>query len=109
MNLFKSNSPAERLARLEKIRAKGRKHFILYTGMLGWGLSVFVITTIWAWYDDHGWHVPTDGIPPSEWGHAAFRLVLWLTAGYFFGVQMWKRFGFEDQAKSQSATTPSGS
>jgi len=100
-----TSSPA-RLARLEKIRAKGRKHFILYTGMLGWGLSVFVITTIWAWYDDHGWHVPTNGIPANEWVHTAFRLALWLTAGYFFGAGLWKRFGFENPANTQTPHSP---
>jgi hypothetical protein len=109
MNLFKQTSSPEKLARLEKIRAKGRTHFILYTGVLGWGLSVFAMTTIWAWYDNHGWHFPSEGIPLSECGHAAVRLAVWLTAGYFFGADMWKRFGFENPANAQSATTPHSS
>jgi hypothetical protein len=106
MRLFSSAAPSSKQrARLEKIRAKGRKHFIIYTGVLGWGLSVFVITTIWGWYDDYRWHFPTDGTLLRESVHSVVRLAIFLTLGYFFGARMWKRFGFQEP-NAQSPTTP---
>jgi len=100
MTFFKSTAPsAKQLERREKIRAKGRKHFIVYSGILGWGMSVFALTTLWDLHDKFGWHLPHRGSLYYESGYIAFSLVLWLTLGYFFGAAMWKRFGFEDSTK----------
>jgi hypothetical protein len=44
MSLFGPMSTRQ-IERLEKIQAKGRKHYIFYTGILGWGMSVFLLTT----------------------------------------------------------------
>src|SRR5215469_4618213 len=92
MTLSKSTALSpEQLQRLEKIRAKGRSHYILYTGMLGWGLPVFAITSIWSWHDRYGWQ-----IPPNEALHnylvlLPVKLVIWLVAGYLFCEIMWNR------------------
>jgi|HubBroStandDraft_6_1064221.scaffolds.fasta_scaffold571521_2 hypothetical protein len=52
MNLFKPAvlSPKQ-IERRNRIRAKGRNHYIFYTGILGWGMSVFLMTTSWELYD----------------------------------------------------------
>ncbi len=55
----------------KRIRAKGRKHYIFYTGILRYGMSVFVLTTFWNWHGEYGWHVP----PP---GYFAFSIILGL-------------------------------
>jgi hypothetical protein len=92
MSLFKPTVPSEKQReRLEKIRAKGRTHFILWRGMLGWGFTVFLITSIVAWHERHGWHIPTEGIDHQDSVMIPLRLVIWLVAGYFFGASMWKR------------------
>ena len=89
MPLFKiaALSPM-RIEYRKRIRAKGRKHYILYTGILRWGTSVFVLTTLWNWHGEYGWHIP----PP---GYLAFSiilgLVIWSAAGYLWGAYMWKR------------------
>jgi|HubBroStandDraft_2_1064218.scaffolds.fasta_scaffold15974_5 hypothetical protein len=76
----------------KRIRAKGRKHYIIYTGILRWGMSMFVLATLWNWHGGYGWHIP----PP---GYLAFSiilgLVIWSVAGYFWGAYMWKRL-FEE-------------
>ena len=48
----------KQIERLEKIRAKGRKHYIFYTGILGWGnVSVSaddileLVRQIWVAFD----------------------------------------------------------
>jgi hypothetical protein len=38
-------SPSQ-LKSWEKIRVKGKTHFVLYRGVLGWGLYMFVVLTI---------------------------------------------------------------
>src|SRR6516165_3231211 len=71
-----------------RIRAKGRKHYIVYTGILRWGLSMFLLTTLGNWYEEYGWHFPARG---HLWFSVISGLVIWLVAGYFAGAYMWKR------------------
>ena len=89
----------------KRIRAKGRKHYIFYTGILRYGMSVFVLTTFWNWHGEYGWHVP----PP---GYFAFSiilgLVIWSSVGYFWGAYMWKRLFEELPAKMGSSSKMSG-
>jgi hypothetical protein len=85
MSLFGPMSP-KRIERLEKIRAKGRKHYIFYQGILGWGMSVFLLTTVWNWYDKSGWHFPSRG---ALYYSIIVGLPLWSFAGYIWGAVMW--------------------
>ena len=82
----------------KKLVAKGRSHFIFYTGMLRWGGSVFVLTTLWSWHGRYGWHAPPRAELLSNSLYVAFRLALWLTGGYFFGVRLWRKIVLEDTA-----------
>jgi len=59
LHFFDPNSTSSKLLEFrDKTRAKGRKHFIFYTGMLGCGAPVFVLSTLWNWHEKYGWHVP---------------------------------------------------
>ena len=84
------------------IRAKGRKHYIFYTGSLRSGMSVFALTTLWDWHDKYGWHAPVLANLYHESADIAFRLVIWLTVGYFWGAAMWKQFRFADATDVES-------
>ena len=44
-NLFELS--ASQLKSWEKIRLKGKRHFILYRGVLGWGLYMFFVMTLY--------------------------------------------------------------
>ena len=81
--------PAKQIECRKRIRAKGRKHYIFYTGILRWGMSLFVLTTLWNWYGKYGWQIPPRG-------YLCFSIivgsVIWSVAGYFWGACMWKRF-----------------
>jgi hypothetical protein len=81
-------SPAQ-MERREKTRAKGRKHYILYRGILGWEMSVFVITNLWDWRRRYGWHVPQSR--GDLYLDLLFGLVLWSVMGYFVGAILWKQ------------------
>jgi hypothetical protein len=71
-------SPRQIESRL-KIFAKGRKHFILYRGILGWGLTCFIGTTVWDWHHKYGWHLPPQR---AVFFDVLVGLVLWSAGGY---------------------------
>ncbi len=88
MRWFKPPIPsAKQIERLKVLQARGRKHYILYRGVLGWGLLVFLLKTSWRWYHLYGWHVPARG---DMYESFLIELPIWLVAGYFFGAFMWK-------------------
>lgn len=96
MPLFKPAVPTPKLIeRRKSIQARGRRHYIFYRGVLGWGLPVFVLTTLWSWHDSHGWHVPRPASTHLEIERLAVRLIIWSVAGYFFGATMWKTHGLD--------------
>ena len=88
-----------------RIRAKGRKHYILYVGILRFGVPLFLIMTLWRWHDSYRWHLPPRGDFSIVCAAIAFSLAVWLTAGYFFAVAMWKRMRFEDSSGVESKRT----
>lgn len=106
MKLFKRTelSP-EQIARRNRIRAKGRKRYIFHAGILRFGIPLFLVMTLWRWHESYRWHLPPRGDLSIVCAAIAFSLALWLTAGYFLGVTMWKQMGLEDSARIQSDKT----
>ena len=89
MNLFNPTEQSpEQTERRNRIRAKGRRHYIFYTGILRWGVPVFLVTTLWRWLDKYGWHVPPRG---DLCFYVFIGLPIWTIGGYFLGAYMWKR------------------
>jgi hypothetical protein len=86
MSFFKPNalSPIQ-IERRRKIQAKGRKHFIVYRGILGWGGSTFIATTLWRWHDEFGRR------RPDVLFDLSLGLIVWAAAGYFWGAFLWNR------------------
>jgi hypothetical protein len=70
----------------KRIRAQGRKQYIAYAGILRCGMSVFVLTTLFDWYESYGWRVPPRGY---LWLPAISGLVIWSVVGYFWGSYIW--------------------
>jgi hypothetical protein len=68
------------LAQWEKVRAKGRKRYILVTGVLSWGLPMFFAMTF---------IVNRSRLSP---GYIGFSIILWMLAGALFGAVMWHIF-----------------
>jgi hypothetical protein len=88
MNSFQANAqPPEQIEHRRKIQAKGRKHFIVYRGILGFGGSAFILTKLWQWHDAFGWHVSF--LTPEMFLVVPFELLVWTVAGYFWGAFMW--------------------
>ena len=90
MNLFKPTplSPKQ-MERLGKIQAQGRTHYILYRGILGWGGSMFILTTLWDWHDKFGWHLPAPKL--KLFLDVSIGLLACSIAGYFWGALMWRK------------------
>src|SRR5260370_37384964 len=90
MNLFKPAAESPGFIEFRrKIQIMGRKHFVYYWGVLGWGGPMFICTTLWDWYAEFGWRIPA--LRPIVFFDILFRLILWPVAGYFFGASFWKR------------------
>jgi len=89
----------------KRIRAKDRKHYILYTGVLRWGMSVFILTTAWMWHDEYGWQVPPRG---WLWFSIVSGLLIWSVAGYFWGDYMWRRISEEPQSDTRTEKNLTG-
>jgi hypothetical protein len=94
MPFFKPSvlSPKQ-IERRNRIRARGRKRFVFYTGVLGWGMSMFVVMTLLRWHGDYGWRGPCRGDVRHEIFLLAVGLIIWSTAGYLWGTVMWKKLG----------------
>ena len=49
MSLFKPTPlTPKQFEKRKELYAKGRVHFVLYSGVLGWGMSCFIATTLWG-------------------------------------------------------------
>lgn len=68
------------LARWEKSRAIGKRRYILISGVLSYGMPMFVAMTFFAHRADLG---------PK---FIAMSAVLWLTGGALFGLSTWHIF-----------------
>ncbi len=102
MPLFKpAVLSSEQIERRRRIRAKGRKHYIFYRGILAWGLPVLLLTTLWRWYDDYGWRGPRRADLYSEIAHLAIGVIVWSAAGYFYGVTMWKQLDTDNSSQKE--------
>ena len=71
-----------RTRRVAKLRAKGRRSYILIYGVLGWGLTCAVLSTaldFWIRGD------------PVLLHDVVFRFVLWPAMGFLWGAVTWSR------------------
>jgi hypothetical protein len=85
-NPFRSNYPAIREKQFqawEKRRKRGKLHFVLTFGSLGWGGFMFVAMTCSDVFIRHHKLV---------WPVVIVGLFFWLIAGYGWGLYMWRRF-----------------
>jgi hypothetical protein len=75
------------VARWERTRARGKWRYIWYTGVLGWGLSMFVVMTAFSYLQQYGPVRPTaDG---GQIFLVLLNLVIWPLVGSLFGTVMW--------------------
>ena len=65
------------IARWEKSRAKGKLHFILVSGVLSWGVPMFIAMTFF---------VNRERLSP---GHIILSAFMWLLGGAGFGLFVW--------------------
>ena len=67
----------EALAKWEKVRARGKARFILVSGVLSYGLPMFIVMTFLVHRSD---------LSPGFIGISA---ILWAVGGALFGTIMW--------------------
>jgi hypothetical protein len=83
------NMDEERRQAWLQIKAKGKKRYIWRTGVMGWGLSVFAIfTPVMLIFGPRTHQLSMAEIV----GTTILSFFVWMVAGYFFGLSMWKTF-----------------
>ena len=83
-SLLGKPNPAQR-ERWERTKAKGKKRFILRTGVLQWGGFMFVAMTL-----SHIFRKPAFPRHLVDYiFDVVLNLLIWPSAGYLFGLSMW--------------------
>jgi hypothetical protein len=70
-----------------KIRLKGKTHFIIYRGVLGYGLFMFLFNTIYQHLRLTGFELSSLILIPME--TIIVNLIIWSLAGVAFGYMLW--------------------
>jgi hypothetical protein len=78
---------ARQIQHRRKVHAKGRKHFVLYTGVLKFGGLTFVSMILWEWHDQLSWRIPS--ATPGLFIGISLMLLVSVAAGYFWSTLMW--------------------
>ncbi len=84
-SLLKPPTDAKR-QRWQKVKARGKKNFILRVGVLGWGGFMFVLMTVM-------FLIRKPPFPRQAIDYIfeiAINLLVWPIAGYFWGTSMWR-------------------
>ncbi|QSO47369.1 hypothetical protein [Alicyclobacillus mengziensis] len=70
----------KQMERWEKVRARGKKRFILRYGVFGWGLSSGILFGILMMLEG------SENITPVNW---ILNILLFMIFGYVWGLLMW--------------------
>ena len=76
---------------MAQLRARGKRAFIWRVGILGWGLTVLLLTLLWSAILQPlltGADFPS---APEVALRAVIGAPIWAIGGYLFGLWMWKR------------------
>jgi hypothetical protein len=73
--------PARRERRLQRVKARGKKRFIIWVGVVRWGGLMFVVTTAPTLFTETPFRLAI--------GLVVLKLVIWPLGGYFWGLYMW--------------------
>ncbi len=74
-----SNLKATKIARLQKLIAKGKWHFVIVYGVLGWGISTALLVTL----------IQTSISSSSFIEQISTALVIYPVSGLAFGFVLW--------------------
>ena len=92
---FKSEMTEKQRQLWEKTRTRGKAHFVLTRGVLGWGGFMFIFMTCMHIFDSQG---------KIDWPFVIISLLIWPLGGYGFGLWMWRwaesRFHSADEPNS---------
>lgn len=90
-----SSKHERRLEKSRRLRERGRRHFIVWSGVIGWGVPTALLFSVgMAW-----WLADRTFLDV-----APLAIVVFPIGGYFWGAVMWS--WFEREWKRQEANDP---
>lgn len=68
-------------AKWERVRAKGKRRFVLMRGVLGWGLGTAILSSVL---------LAIEGVPSFHlWPGLPIAVLVFAAGGYFWGSWVW--------------------
>jgi len=84
-SLFKPPNAAQQ-ERWERIKARGKKSYVLRYGVMGYGSLMFIFMTVAFWLR----HSPFPRGMSGFYVDVLINLLIWPLAGYSWGLAMWR-------------------
>jgi hypothetical protein len=86
--LFNRALSEKQRKRWEQLRARGKRRFVVLHGVLGWGVPVAVVWSIWMQLWDNGFSL--DGFLSARFfSQMVVAFMVFPAAGILFGHWMW--------------------
>lgn len=101
-NFFSISWTPERLHRWEKTRSKGKRHFVLWRGVIFWGGFMFVIMQLWQF---GFWYYRYHSAPPAITAYLLLCAIGYPIGGWWWGNTVWTMTERSYQAHQQHDTT----
>ncbi|MFD1772471.1 hypothetical protein [Paenibacillus rhizophilus] len=78
---------ASQKSKWERTRSKGKKHFLIYNGVIGWGIPTAIIFTFLTEFLENNYSSTFD---TSFIMTLLKTLIIFPVCGYFWGLWVWK-------------------
>lgn len=73
----------------EKTRLKGKRHFILYRGVLGWGLYMFFVMTFYSHLKAVDFKFSALNFNSISLSIVVINITVWMIGGFLYGWWTW--------------------
>jgi hypothetical protein len=77
------------ITKWERTREAGKRRYVWVTGVLGWGVPMFVVMTAFFYVQQRGLIWPSVEELPFVLGLIPMSALIWFIGGYWFGSTMW--------------------
>ena len=100
--LFRISWTPNRLCWWEKTRIQGKRHFVLWRGVIFWGGFMFVFMQLWQYVF---WYYRYHSAPPAMGAYLLISAIVYPIGGWWWGNIIWAMTERSYQAHRQHDTS----